>query len=94
MAELQQIIPRPGEVRPYQITDERRWQRVIEEIYGSSAVPENIRFAHNPDWRQNVLSIQWTHDMVQQFFRSAAAPYVVTIEIAFTMATTTIWKIP
>jgi len=67
MEELQQIIPRlprPGEIRPdspYK-TPEERWQKVTEEIYGSSGLPGNIRFEHNPYWRKGIFSIQRAHD--------------------------------
>jgi hypothetical protein len=64
MAELQQIIPRPGEIRPdkpYR-TPDRRWEEVTKQIYGIAELPANIEFEHDQDWRQRVFSTQRAHD--------------------------------
>lgn len=66
MAELQQIIPRPGEIRPEKPyrTPDRRWEEVTEEIYGSAEEPRNIELEHNPNWDREFWSIQNAHDQV------------------------------
>lgn len=69
MSELQQIIPRPGEIRPdkpYR-TPDQRWEEVSDEIYGSHELPENILFDHNPVWNRRFWSIQNIRDQTLFF---------------------------
>lgn len=65
MPELQQIIPRPGEIRPdkpYR-TPDQRWEEVVEEIYGDSTEPpRNLTFDHDAGWDQRLWSIQNAHE--------------------------------
>ena len=76
MAELQHIIPRPGEIRPdapYR-TPDRCWEEVTKEIYGSAELPQNIAFASDPDWRQRVWSIQRINDSAPRFIIGMMRP--------------------
>lgn len=75
MSELQQIIPRPGEVRPdkpYR-TPDRRWEEVCELVYGSSAMPENIRFDPDPFYHSRIWTMQAAHDHKDWFWGSIYA---------------------
>jgi hypothetical protein len=75
MSELQQIIPRPGIIRPerpYQ-TPDRRWEEVCDQIYGSSALPENIRFERDPLYRTRIFTMQAAHDHTNWFWSSIYA---------------------
>lgn len=76
MSELQQIIPRPGQIRPEKPyrTPDRRWEEVCDEIYGSHALPENLQFESDPQWDQRFWSIQNAHD--QAGFATAMMPGV------------------
>lgn len=67
MAELEQIIPRPGEVRPdkpYR-TPDRRWEEVTEDMYGSTDLPTNIYIEHDPFWDQRLFSVQNAGDQAK-----------------------------
>lgn len=64
MSELQQIIPRPGEIRPdkpYR-TPDQRWEEVVDEIYGDAALPRNVAFEHDVLWDGRLLSVQNAHN--------------------------------
>lgn len=64
MPELQQIIPRPGEIRPdkpYR-TPDQRWEEVVDEIYGDHAEPQNLTFEHDARWDHRLWSVQNAHD--------------------------------
>lgn len=74
MSELQQIIPRPGEIRPdkpYR-TPDQRWEEVCDEIYGSHAIPENLQFDHDPYWDRQFWSIQNARDQASLFMGPTA----------------------
>jgi hypothetical protein len=59
--ELQQIIPRPGEIKPYKIPDEV-WEELTERLYGTTEEPHNITFDHVQDWDTKFWSIQNIHN--------------------------------
>lgn len=62
MVEIPQvIIPRPGETKPYKIPD-KRWEEIIEEMYGSAELPQTIHHAHDERWDDRFWSIQNAHD--------------------------------
>lgn len=62
MVDANIIIPRSGEVRPDAPGSEQYMQDVVLKMYGSCALPQNIRFKHDPNYKNRVFTLQRAHD--------------------------------
>jgi hypothetical protein len=54
----------------------RQW-RVEYEARQPQFIIENIRFEHDPDWRNNVASIQCAHDLNHWVWKATAVAFGV-----------------
>jgi hypothetical protein len=77
----QQIIPTKA---PYLQTSQ--WLREYfqirnEKLYGEYKI-ENVRFAHDPNWRDHWVSVQYVGDGGRDLIKGIMQPYVWTVGYA------------
>src|SRR5262245_26601850 len=79
--EIQVILPRSpsGEYLVSYVRIEYQIWREDREISAVKWKPENVRFSHDPNWRNRLMSIQCIHDSIKDGPSSFAGVFWVSV---------------